>query len=483
CQLRLSMFRASCSSSLLKGYDEPETLRYSNPHICPIGADVRHPDALDVLLSSEVGCEGLDFQFCDFLVNYDLPWNPMRIEQRIGRIDRYGQKSQTVSVVNLVTPGTVDADIYERCLMRIGVFQHAVGGSEEILGQITQEIHDIAESFVLTDEERLTRLQQLADNGIRHIREEQDLEEKESELFGLNVPKVSWREEIEDAESEWLSPTAIQRCVAIYLKGRTGLDSDHLIGEKPLKTLRMGQETRSALLADFKQMKRSTESISKDWEKWLKGGKPSLSVTFDQETASEDPKAVHLTVLHPLVRQAARFLETNEAMHCTLQATEGLDAGEYRFALYRWKKFGIKPDEELVVVADDASVESALMKLLQKAIEPIEPHPAPSRDFDDLDSLHHAKWMAAQADHIAQNQELAEYRVQSLTVSHRARVRALEEQLAKATNEKIRVMKQSELSRANADFDRRVTELREAGNTGDVRTTPVLFGTVIVGAE
>lgn len=43
-----------------------------------------HPDALDVLLSSEVGCEGLDFQFCDFLVNYDLPWNPMRIEQRIG---------------------------------------------------------------------------------------------------------------------------------------------------------------------------------------------------------------------------------------------------------------------------------------------------------------------------------------------------------------------------------------------------------------
>jgi ATP-dependent helicase HepA len=441
------------------------------------------PDALDVLLSSEVGCEGLDFQFCDFLVNYDLPWNPMRIEQRIGRIDRYGQKSQTVSVVNLVTPGTVDADIYDRCLMRIGVFQHAVGGSEEILGQITQEIHDIAESFVLTEEERLTRLQQLADNGIRHIREEQDLEEKESELFGLNVPKVSWREEIKDAESEWLSPTAIQRCVAIYLKGRTGLDSDHLIGEKPLKTLRMGQETRSALLADFKQMKRSTDSISKDWEKWLKGGKPSLSVTFDQETASEDPNAVHLTVLHPLVRQAARFLETNEAMHCTLQATEGLEAGEYRFALYRWKKFGIKPDEELVVVADDASVESALMKLLQKAIEPIEPHSAPSRDFDDLDSLHHAKWMAAQADHIAQNQELAEYRVQSLTVSHRARVRALEEQLAKATNEKIRVMKQSELSRANADFDRRVTELREAGNTGDVRTMPVLFGTVIVGAE
>ena len=47
----------------------------------------------------------------------------MRIEQRIGRIDRYGQQSETVAIYNLITPGTVDADIYDRCLMRIGVFQ------------------------------------------------------------------------------------------------------------------------------------------------------------------------------------------------------------------------------------------------------------------------------------------------------------------------------------------------------------------------
>lgn len=441
------------------------------------------PNALDVLLSSEVGCEGLDFQFCDFLVNYDLPWNPMRIEQRIGRIDRYGQKSETISIVNVVTPGTVDADIYQRCLMRIGVFQHAVGGSEEILGQITQEIHDIAESFVLTDEERSIRLQQLADNGIRRIREEQELEEKEAELFGLNVPKVSWREDIEDAENEWLSPEAIQQCVAIYLKARTGSDHDHLLGDKPLKTLRLGQGARSTLLSDFKQLKRSTDLISKAWEKWLKGGNPSIAVTFDQTTASDVLKVTHLMVLHPLVRQAAWFLETNDAMQCTLQASDGLPPGVHRFALYRWRKFGIKPDEELVAVADDPVVEAGLMKVLHTAIEPIDPHTTPSRDFDDLDALHHAKWTAAQANHIAQNHELAEHRVQSLTVSHRARVRALEEHITKATNEKIRIMKQSELARANADFDRRVADLREPGNTGDIRAVPVLFGTVVVGAD
>ena len=57
----------------------------------------------------------------------------MRVEQRIGRIDRVGQTSESVAIVNLITPGTIDADIYERCLVRIGVFERALGGSEEIL--------------------------------------------------------------------------------------------------------------------------------------------------------------------------------------------------------------------------------------------------------------------------------------------------------------------------------------------------------------
>jgi ATP-dependent helicase HepA len=266
-----------------------------------------HEEAIDVLLSSEVGCEGLDFQFCDFLVNYDLPWNPMRIEQRIGRIDCYGQPSETVAVVNFVTPGTVDADIYQRCLWRIGVFQHAVGGNEEILGTITRELHDIAESFSLSADERAQRLQQLADNGIRQVREEQELESKQSELFGLNIPNQSWRDEIAAAETFWLSPVALQGCVTTYLARRLGSDLDHLLGDKPLKTLRLSQEARGLLLDDYKRLPRSVEPVAREWEKWLKGAQPTLSVTFDQETAVENSKAAHLSVLHPLVRQAAHY--------------------------------------------------------------------------------------------------------------------------------------------------------------------------------
>jgi hypothetical protein len=172
----------------------------------------------------------------------------MRIEQRIGRIDRYGQQSQTVAIVNFVTPGTVDADIYERCLMRIGVFQHAVGGNEEILGTITKQLHDIAESFELSREERSQRLQQLADNTIRQVREEQELETKQAELFGLNIPNKSWRDEIESFETFWLSAASIQRTVTTYLAARLSSDAQHLLGDKPLKTLRLSAPS-SRLLA------------------------------------------------------------------------------------------------------------------------------------------------------------------------------------------------------------------------------------------
>ena len=442
------------------------------------------PDALDVMLSSEVGCEGLDFQFCDFLINYDLPWNPMRIEQRIGRIDRYGQKSAAVAIVNFVTPGTVDADIYERCLLRIGVFQHAIGGNEEILGEITQELHDIAESFNLTPVEREHRLRQLSDNGIRRIRDDQELESKQAELFGLNVPNQSWQEEIKGAESYWLSSPAIRRCVSSYLSARTGTETEPLLGEKALKTLRLSQDVRMKLLEDFKRLPRSTEPVAREWEKWLKGGQPTLAVTFDQKVAAENPKAVHLSVMHPLVRQAARALQLDEPVYTSLavQSAE-VPAGDYRFAVYRWQKHGVKLDEAIIPVSSDPVLESSLLTLLQSAAETEHNKLPPQAEFDALDAQHHSKWTAAQANHIADNRQQVEHRIQSLTVSHRARCKAIEDQVARATNDKIRLMRQSELARANADFNRRMEELQRAAGSGDILATAVLFGTIGVKRE
>lgn len=435
------------------------------------------PDALDVLLSSEVGGEGLDFQFCDLLVNYDLPWNPMRVEQRIGRIDRYGQQSKSVAIVNLVTPGTVDADIYERCLLRIGVFHHAVGGSEEILGEITQEIRDIAHNFNLTAEERADRLQQLADNKIRQMQEESNLEERQAELFGLTVPDRTWQEEIKKAESFWLSPTSLQRCVSTYLSGLTETEGAFLLGEKPLKTLRLNRDIRTRLLNDLMRESRSNDPVSRQWQKWLKGADPLLSITFEQETATAKSRAIHLNILHPLVRQAARSQQRSQPVRVSLAVPHAtLPPGKHSFALYHWRKVGVRGDDTIVAIASEPKLDSALMSLLQAATDAIPEMTVEKEALEEIDARHHGKWSAGLANHADANQKQVEHRLQSLRASHQARCNLLRDQAERAKNDRIHRMKQAELERAGYDYERRVAELQRATESADIHATQVVAG-------
>ncbi len=93
-----------------------------------------------ILLSSEVGSTGLDMQFCDRMVNYDLPWNPMVVEQRIGRIDRIGQQSEIINIFNFIYKNTIEEQIYTRLFNRIGLFKEALGNLDEILGETEKYI-------------------------------------------------------------------------------------------------------------------------------------------------------------------------------------------------------------------------------------------------------------------------------------------------------------------------------------------------------
>ena len=94
----------------------------------------------DLLLCTDAAAEGLNFQFCGALVNYDMPWNPMRVEQRIGRIDRLGQRHRTIRIVNLHYEGTVETDIYRALRERIGLFETVVGPLQPILSRLTGNI-------------------------------------------------------------------------------------------------------------------------------------------------------------------------------------------------------------------------------------------------------------------------------------------------------------------------------------------------------
>lgn len=94
----------------------------------------------DVLLCSEAAAEGLNFQFCGAMINYDMPWNPMKVEQRIGRIDRLGQRHPIIRIINLHYEDTVETDVYRALRDRIGLFQSVIGRLQPILSQLPGQI-------------------------------------------------------------------------------------------------------------------------------------------------------------------------------------------------------------------------------------------------------------------------------------------------------------------------------------------------------
>jgi SNF2 family DNA or RNA helicase len=91
-----------------------------------------------VLLSTDSGSEGRNLQFCNILCNFDLPWNPMRIEQRIGRLSRIGQQ-RDVHVLNFVTAGTIEEEILHLLEAKINLFELVMGEMDMILGQMEEE--------------------------------------------------------------------------------------------------------------------------------------------------------------------------------------------------------------------------------------------------------------------------------------------------------------------------------------------------------
>ena len=113
-----------------------------------------------IMIATEAGAEGINLQFCSLVVNYDLPWNPQRIEQRIGRCHRYGQKHDVVVVNFLNRNNEADRRVYELLAEKFQLFEGVFGASDEVLGaiesgvDIERRIHDIYQRCRKTDEIR-----------------------------------------------------------------------------------------------------------------------------------------------------------------------------------------------------------------------------------------------------------------------------------------------------------------------------------------
>ena len=181
-----------------------------------VAAEFRRGE-FQILLASEVAGEGLDFEHCHVLINYDLPWNPMRVEQRIGRCDRIGQTSDKVYVRSLASEGTIESRILSRLYERLGIFERALGELEVVLGETIASFERDLFRRGLTprqQEERLERAAQAIENNEQHrelISRAGVISEQGRHLI------ESDQQEIREAESRFLSPVELAEFVLSVL--------------------------------------------------------------------------------------------------------------------------------------------------------------------------------------------------------------------------------------------------------------------------
>lgn len=423
--------------------------------------DQAEPLALDVMLCSEVGTEGLDYQFCNTLVNYDIPWNPMRIEQRIGRIDRRGQKSETIAIVNILTRGTIEAEIYWRCLLRIGVFNHALGGSEKILGDITNAVVEIATNLEMTPEEREAALRQLADNEIARIEEVQRLEDQQADLLGYTGK--SFEENVAEASSEWLENKKIADLIKRYLgtvqPGRSIALRPGRVAQVPLNS-----EAAAKIIDDLDAQAVDAHRL----KRLLRRGKVVLSLTTDPELAEDADDIELLGPTHPLVRLAAKTSQVTFPVQASLRvASNDVTPGIYPVAVYAWTRFGARDALTFRFVAQDHEVEVRAAALLSAAVDSDRP-PLDRSSEGKLDARHAALWAEARTKYRDRQIAGVEQRVAALTLQKARRLGAIRRQLDAATHSDIAVMKAGELRAAEAAFDRLLVAREQAARRADL---------------
>lgn len=313
-----------------------------------------------ILLSSEVGSEGLDMQFCNAMVNYDLPWNPMVVEQRIGRIDRFGQKSEKVHIYNLIVKNSIQVDIYSRLLDRIGIFKNCIGDLEAILDK------DLENNGVRNIQEWFTRLEKdiyiskrspeeiremLDDVAKAMIAERKNLEEVSEGLTNTLTNDLYFRREIEaiDEYNRYVTEQELHNYVNLLIEKR--LPACVIVPHTVIKDafiLKIPQ-SQPKLLSSFLEefypigQGQDLEVLNRQFKSRFFGAN-EIELTFNQDVAYENRSLEFITPYHPLITSAYLFFNKEKSnfgrtFNFELKAKDfkkgtTLNTGEYYMALY-----------------------------------------------------------------------------------------------------------------------------------------------------
>ncbi len=300
--------------------------------------------AFDVLIASRVASEGLDFEFCSAVVNYDLPWNPMEVEQRIGRIDRFGQEADKVLILNFHTPRTIETEIIARLMNRIGIFKDSIGDLEPILQSRLSQIRQTAFNFELSTEQRARRLDEMmaALEEQRRAREEVESaatylsSADRAEIDGLEGDLLASGRYVGQRElvlllDDWASGCTGARCTVspdgsrMTLRGTTEM-------EQHLRSVQARGERSAAELAELSRKLRDEHDIV---------------VCLDQETARTTGEEL-LSANHPLTRAALAVPGHTQARFARVRLVSAdIPTGRYLvlLAVARWK--GLRSSNEL----------------------------------------------------------------------------------------------------------------------------------------
>ena len=440
-------------------------------------------NALDILLFTEVGCEGLDYQFCDFMINYDLPWNPMAIEQRIGRIDRRGQKSDTVIICNLVTERTIDAKIYHRCLERIGIFESSIGECAGILGDMTQQINKAVFDPSLTQQEREEKIEKIADNEVSRANEMKKLENESKELFGIDISGYVLDRSVTEAENPWIGERYIQALVTEYFNRVLGEKKNYIQGEGVHKVLTLSGENRAILKKALRSSNMKKSAMYNQWLAYLKGSDTRISVTFDQEEASRDRNAIFFTAVHPLVKTAAAELHKKNEVYIELLVDKEdypVPCGDYPFLIEERKIIGMRKEVKIVPISDIDLSASDFCDLLEAADYREVPDDCTEAQWDKLSQLKREQQQQAVAQLKVDVREKCAYQRAAVLKSYQFRREDLSMRIQSMEDANIRRMYESQLRSLEEDKDVRLKELNDIQERATVEENTIVKGIITV---
>lgn len=262
----------------------------------------REDPETNILISSQVGTEGLDFQFCDTVVNWDLPWNPMTVEQRIGRIDRIGQQAETLHIVNIVCERTVEWRILQRLYRRIRVFEESIGDVGEILGPLERKLQRDIMCTSLTPDEVESRIERNATAAANQLEVARKVERESQDLIGQDRFLVDEVARLKRA-GKYLTAVELEHFVREQVR-RIDAQATITTDADGWLVLRAGGQLL-ALLDDCLRSHRSP-----DWVRFAtRLHRGSVPITFDGGE-QERPRHVELVgAAHPLIRALATRLD------------------------------------------------------------------------------------------------------------------------------------------------------------------------------